>query len=136
SRAIHSTKSSTSGSAVSAIGLLLPSKRKSMAPHQEQPASVDDVVAGNRGDQPSRPGAKLRIRHGLEDAPRQRRAGHRRRNRNSRENGIERGGLIDDAAEIDQLDEMAGHLAGGLGCDDAATVELAAEKEGIHQRPG
>src|SRR3982074_3601371 len=119
-------RSSTSGSVVSTIGLSPSvSKGKSIAARQQQPTSVNDVIAGDRRDQPPRPGAKLQVGHGFQEAPRQRRAGHRRRDRDNGKNGIERGGLIDDAAEIDQLHEMTGHLTGGPGPRAAAAARFS-----------
>jgi len=46
---------------------------------------------------------------------------------------IERGGLIDDAAEIDQLHEMTGHLTGALS-DDAG--HRIFRKKNYPSRPG
>src|SRR3984893_4045940 len=81
------------------------SKGKSIAAGQQQLAAVKDVIAGSGVDQPPRPGAELQISHGFQDAPRQRGADHRRRDRDYGQSGVKRGGLVDDGAEIDQLDE-------------------------------
>src|SRR5215212_3155557 len=110
------------------MGFLLLSKGSRRAPRQQEPASVNDVVAGNGGNQPPRPGAKLQVRHRLKNAPRQRRTEHRRRDRDSGDNGIERAGLVDDAAEIDYVHEMTGDLTGGLGGDDSLAIEVTTEK--------
>ena len=73
--------------------------------------------------------AKLQVRHGLKEAPRQRRAEHRRRDGDGGDSGIERGGLIDNAAEIDQLRDLTGDLAGGLGRDDPRRSNLPPRKK-------
>src|SRR3981189_47204 len=46
---------------------------------QQQPTAIADIVAGDRGDQPVRPGAKLAVAHRFQNTPRQRGAEHRGR---------------------------------------------------------
>ena len=53
-----------------------------------------------------------------------------------RNDGIERGGLIDQAAEINELRAVPEDLADRLGGDDLAAVELAAKEKLVDQRAG
>jgi len=98
SLAIHSTKSSTSGSARLPSVPPVKTRKRPAAARQQQPASVNDVIAGNRGDQPPRQVRNCSsVMASRMRAPAWCRSSTRRQRPS--ESRIERGGLIDDAAE-------------------------------------
>src|SRR5437773_1548801 len=97
--------------------------------HRQHVTPVGDEISRHRRDDAVRPAAELCIAHPREHLYRQRGAEHRGRDREPGNDWVDVRGLIDHRAEIDELRGVAEDLAGRLGGDDLAPLELAAKEE-------
>ena len=95
---------------------------------RKQEEAVADIPEGDGRDDAVRPSAELLIAEFFQQELAQRRADHRGGDGCRQEPRLDLAHLLDQRAEIDQLEAMAEDLAGGLGGDDLAALDRLNEE--------